>query len=187
MSKAVLRGALLLALLLSLAIRFQSNRARETVVAEFDAGAAIALVLQSHGLELRENPVKPPKLLSAVVYFQRPECKRPSLVLSYFINVEAEPILARVTEPGFERHFYYMDSSWSEQHRASMFLEWLKYMMLDLIGASRYVPAKKAIVLVDPPDCVPAEVIDWRALWERNGQPDTVNRDAGTPSKAARS
>ena len=46
MSKAVVRGALVLALLLSLAVRFQSNRARETIMAEFDAGAAIARVLK---------------------------------------------------------------------------------------------------------------------------------------------
>ena len=175
MSKAVVRGALVLALLLSLAVRFQSNRARETVMAEFDAGAAIARVLQARGFELRENPVKPPKLLSVVVYFQRPECNRASLVLPYFINAEVEPMLARVTEPGFGRHFYYMDSSWPEQQRFAMFLEWLKYATLDLVGASPYVPVKKAIVLADPPDCRPAETIDWRPLWAKTQGPGPVN------------
>jgi hypothetical protein len=168
MSKAVLRSLCLLVVLLSLAVRFVTDRTRQSVMTEFDAGAAIAQVLQSHGLQLRENPVKPPRLLSAVVYFQRPECDRVSLVLPYFINLEVEPLLARVTEPGFDRHFYYLDGSWREQHRPSMYLEWAKHAVLDLFGASPYVPVKEAIVLADPPDCRATEVIDWRALWEKS-------------------
>jgi hypothetical protein len=175
MSKAVVRGICLLMLLLSVAVRFQADRSREAVMTEFDAGAAIAQVLRSHGLQLRENPVKPPMVLSVVVYFQRPECDRASLVLPYFINAETEPLLARVTEPGFDRHFYYMDGSWREEHRVSMFLEWMKYAVLDLFGASPYVPVKKAIVMADPPNCRPADLIDWRVLWEKNRPHNPVN------------
>ena len=134
MSKAAVRGIAALVLLLTVAVRFQADLARRTMMTEFDASAAVAQVLRNHGLELRENPVKPPRVLSVVVYFQRPECDRVSLVLPYFINAEAEPLLARVTEPGFDRHFYYMDSSWQEQHRVSMFLAWAKYAALDLAG-----------------------------------------------------
>jgi hypothetical protein len=162
-------------LLLTVAVRLQSDRTRQAMMVEFNASAAIADMLQSHGLQLHENPVKPPKVLSVVVYFQRPECDRLSVVLPYFINAEAEPLLARVTEPGFDRHFYYMDSSWPEQQRVAMFLEWLKYAALDLVDASRYVPVKKAIVLADPPDCHPADVIDWRTLWEKHRQRDAIN------------
>lgn len=175
MSKAVIRAICLLMLLLSIAVRFQANRSREAVMTEFDVGAEIAQVLRSHGLQLRENPVKPPMVLSVVVYFQRPECDRASLVLPYFINAETEPLLARVTVPGFDRHFYYMDGSWREQHRVSMFLEWMKYAVLDLFGASPYVPVKKAIVMADPPNCLPADVIDWRVLWEKNRPHNSVN------------
>jgi hypothetical protein len=183
MSKAVVRSIAVLILLLTVAVRFQADRTRQTMMSEFDAGAAIAQVLQSHGLELRENPVKLPRLLSVVVYFQRPECNRTSLVLPYFINAEAEPLLARVTEPGFDRHFYYLDSSWREQRRVSMFLAWAKYALLDLLGASPYVPVKKAIVLADPPDCHPTDAIDWQVLWEKNRP-----RNAGAGlSEAARS
>jgi hypothetical protein len=184
MSKALVRSISVLILLLTVAVRFQADRIRQTMMSEFDAGTAIAQVLRSHGLQVRENPVKPPKLLSFVVYFQRPECDRMSLVLPYFINAEAEALLTRVTEPGFERHFYYMDSSWREQHRVSMFLAWAKYAVLDLLGASPYVPIKKAIVLVDPPNCHPAEAIDWRALWEKNRPREAGNAGA---SESARS
>jgi len=177
MSKTVIRSLLLLALLVSVAVRSQSIRTRDMTMREFDVSAAIAQVLQSHGLELRENPLKPPKTLSVVVYFHRPECDRTSLVLPYFINAETEPMLARITEPGFERHFFYLDGSWREQQRMSMFLTWAKYAVLDLFGASPYVPVRKAIVLADPPNCHPSEIIDWRVLWEKNHPHNPVNAD----------
>jgi len=186
MSKVVVRGISVLILLLTVAVRFQADRTRQTMMSEFDAGRGIADVLRSHGLQLGENPVKPPKLLSVVIYFQRPECDRASLVFPYFINAEAEPLLAHVTEPGFERYFYYMDSSWREQHRVSMFLEWAKYAVLDLLGASPYVPVKTAIVLADPPNCRPVDVIDWRMLWAKTHR-DPVSAGDGVASKAARS
>src|ERR1700759_4260508 len=112
MSRAAVRGIAALLLLLTVAVRFQADLSRQTMMSEFDAGAAVEQILRNHGLGSRENRVKPPRALSAVVYFQRPECDRASLLLPYFINAEAEPLLARVTEPGSERHFYYLDSSW---------------------------------------------------------------------------
>jgi hypothetical protein len=173
-NKAFFRGLCLLVLLLSLGVRLRADWSRETAMAEFDASAAVAQILRNYGLQVRENPVKPPRVLSVVVYFQRPECDRTSLVLPYFINAEVEPLLARAAEPGFDRHFYYMDSSWREQHRVSMFLAWARYAVLDLLGASPYVPVKKAIVLADPPDCHPADAIDWRPLWAKKPRPGTV-------------
>jgi hypothetical protein len=56
-----------------------------------------------------------------------------------------------------------------------MYLEWLKYAALDLVGASPYMPVKKAIVLADPPNCHPAETIDWRPLWEKKRPRDPVH------------
>jgi hypothetical protein len=187
MSKPIVRSVAALILLLTVAVRFQADRARQTMMSEFDADRAIAGVLRSHGLQLGENPVKPPKLLSVVVYFQRPECDRTSLVFPYFINAEAEALLARAKVRGYERRFYYMDSSWREQHRVSMFLEWLKYATLDLVGASPYVPVKKAIVLADPPNCHPVDVIDWRVLWTKTRHGNPVNVGDGVASEAARS
>jgi DTW domain-containing protein YfiP len=180
MSKAAVRGVCALILVLTVAVRFQADRTRQTMMSEFDAGRAIADVLRSHGLRLGENPVKPPKMASIVVYFQRPECDRASLVFPYFINAEAEPLLAHVTVPGFERRFYYLDSSWREQRRISMFFEWLKYAALDLVGASPYVPA-------DPPNCRPADIIDWRVLWEKKRPRNPLNAGSGAGSEAARS
>ena len=167
MSKTIIRGLCLLVLVASIAVRVQSNRIREAMMTDFDVGAAIADVIREHGYVVRENPVKPPKVLSVVVYFQRPQCDQASLVLPYFINAETLPLLARVTKPGFERHFFYMDGAWDEQSRVAMFFEWAKFAVLDIFGASRYVPTKKAIVLAESPDCHAVAPIDWRPVWDK--------------------
>src|SRR6476620_435754 len=130
MNRAIIRGLCLLTLVASVAVRFQANQTREAMTTDFDAGAAVTDVIRKHGYVVRENPIKPPKLLSAVIYFQRPECDQASLVLPYFINAETLPLLARVTGPDFDHHFYCMSRSWNEQDRVSMLLEWAKYAVL---------------------------------------------------------
>jgi hypothetical protein len=175
MSKALIRSLCLLALLVSVAVRFQANLSRETMVADFDVGAVVTEIIRKHGYALHDNPIKPPRVLSSVIYFQRPECDQPSLVLPYYINAETLPLLARLTSPGFQYHFYYLDSSWNEESRVPMFFEWAKYAVLDIFGASRYVPVKKAIVLAEAPDCHPAARIDWRSVWQKDNKRKAAN------------
>jgi hypothetical protein len=168
MNKAVLRSLCLLVLVASMAVRFQASRARDAMMTDFDVGAAVTEVIRQHGYVVRENPVKPPKVLSAVIYFQRPGCDQASLVMPYFINSETLPLLARVARPDFDRHFFYLDRSWNEEARVPMFFEWAKFAVLDIFGASQYIPVKKAIVLAEAPDCRPAAPIDWQSVWNKD-------------------
>jgi hypothetical protein len=184
MNKNIVRSLCLLALVASIAVRVEANRTREAMMSDFDVGAAVADVIRQHGLALRENPVKPPKVLSAVVYFQRPECKQVSLVLPYFINAETLPLLSRVTGPDSERHFYYLDGAWDEQSRVAMFFEWARFAVLDAFGASRYVPVKKALVLAEAPDCHPTTAIDWRPVWDKNRSGRAANSGSGGAAQA---
>jgi hypothetical protein len=168
MNKTVLRSLCLLVLLASIAVRFQTNRGREAMAADFDVGAAVTEVIRQHGYVVRENPVKPPKVLSSVIYFQRPGCDQASLVLPYFINAETLPLLTRVSRPDFDHHYFYLDGSWNEEARVPMFFEWAKYAVLDIFGASQYIPVRKAIVLAEAADCRPAVPIDWRPVWNKD-------------------
>jgi hypothetical protein len=168
MNSTVIRGLCLLVLLASVAVRFQANRSREAMMTGFDVGAAVTAVIRQHGYAVRENPVKPPAMLSAVIYFQRPECDRASLVLPHFINEETQSLLLRAAGPGSAQHFFYLDGSWNDQARVAMFLEWARYAVLDIFGASRYIPVKQAIVLAEASDCHPAIAIDWRPVWEKD-------------------
>ena len=49
-----------------------------------------------------------------------------------------------------------------------MFFEWAKYAVLDIFGASRYVPVRLAIVLAEAPDCHPVAALDWGAVWDKS-------------------
>jgi len=175
MKTFVLRGLLLVVLVASVAVRFETNRSRSATASDFDASEAAAAVIRAHGYALRENPVKPPRLLSRVVYFQRPECDQASLVLPYFINEEVVQLLSRVTEPGFENRFFYIDRDWGEQARAAMVLHWIKHAVLNVFGASQYLPVKMAIVLADPPNCHPKRPINWRPIWEKDAHAHAAN------------
>jgi hypothetical protein len=125
-------------------------------------------VIREHGYALRENPVKPPLMLADAVYFQRPECDSASFALPFLLNAETLPMLTRLNKPDFGRRYFYMDRSWDEQNRVAMVLQWVKYTVLDIVGASPYVPFKKALLLADPPGCSSTATIDWRRVWDRD-------------------
>ena len=175
MNKTLIRGLCLLVVLASVVVRFQANKTRLEMTADFDVAAAVTDVIRQHGYALRENPIKPPSLLAGVIYFQRPECEQASLVLPHFINEETQTLLTRVEKPGSNRHFYYLDGSWNEQARVAMFLAWARFAVLDVFGASQYIPVKKAIVLAEAPGCHPATPIDWRPVWEKHRDRSAVN------------
>lgn len=175
MNKVLIRSVCLLAFLMSIAVRLQTNLSRETMVSDLEVAASVTDIVRKHGYAVHNNPIKPPKVLSSVIYFQRPECDQASLVLPYFINAEILPLLTRVTSPGFHHHFFYMDRSWSKESRVPMFFEWAKYAVLDIFGASKYVPVKKALVLAEAPGCHPVARIDWRSVWQRDSKRKAAN------------
>src|SRR5436190_932230 len=59
--------------------------------------------------------------------------------------------------------------------REAMALQWIKHLVLNMFGASPYIPVKLAIVLADPPNCRPVQAIDWRPVCERDRQAHAVN------------
>jgi hypothetical protein len=162
-----LRILCVLALVVSIVVRFQMNRSREADIATLDVSAAVSDVVRASGFALLENPFKPPLMGAVAVYFQRPGCKRASVIMPYPINAETLPLLSKLADKDFEQHFFYLGKSWSQQNRPGMYLEWFKYTVLGLFGASPYVTVKKAIVLAEPPDCMPPAAVDWSVVWNR--------------------
>jgi hypothetical protein len=168
MKSTVARIVLLLFLLSTVAVRIHALQSRDTMVASFDIDAAIKTLIRENGLPLRENPVKPPSVLSVAVYFQRQECAAPSVVVPFDLNFEALPLLARVAPPQSYTHsFFYLDGSWPEQDRVLIFGEWLRHAALNLAGATPFVPVKTAVVVAEPAACQASVRLDWRAIWER--------------------
>jgi hypothetical protein len=167
---AAFRAFLVFLLIASVAIRFRAIQDRNDIIAGYDPSAAIADVLKTSGLQLGENPVPSPKLLSVVVYFQRPGCGRLSYAMPFRLNVQALPMIRRVADAGYRFRFYYFDGSWAEQDRWVLFRYWLKQAALAMVGASRYIPAVTAMVLAEPENCAAPQTVDWQSVWERERQ-----------------
>jgi hypothetical protein len=168
MNTSAIRILCLLMIFASIVVNYRMIGSRDTKMADFDIHAAIMDVIRKQGLPLRDNPIKLPKVLSQIIYFQRPECSQASMVMPYPLSFEALPLLARVIDADFERRFIYLGGSWNAEDRISMHLEWAKQKILGFFGASRYLTAKTAIVLAEPSDCRSAAPIDWRFVWDRD-------------------
>ena len=127
---------------------------------------------------MKSNPAKPSSVRSSAVYFQRPDCAEPSVVVPFSLNFEALPFLARIVPSrSYTQTFLYLDGEWPTQSRVRMFLEWLKHAVLEVAGNTRYLPVKTAIVLAEPSSCRSPAYIDWRLIW------DNEERNQGQPFK----
>jgi hypothetical protein len=169
MKSTVARIVLLLLLLSTVAVRIHALQSRDTIASSFDIDAAIKTLIRENGLPLRENPAKPSSILSVAVYFQRQECAAPSVVVPFDLNFEALPLLDRMAPPQSYTHsFFYLDGSWPEQDRVRIFSEWLKHAVLNLAGATPFLPVKTAVVVAEPESCQASVRVDWRAIWERS-------------------
>lgn len=179
MSKLALRSSLAILVLTSAWVKYQSIVNRDATAAGFDIGVAIAEVINAHGLVLRENPIKPPKILADIVYFERPECGLPSLVMPFTHNYATVPLLSKVIADDYSRRFIYLDRTWAEQNRSGYLLESTRHTVLSLLGLSRYVSVKTAIVVAEPPSCRPSFDVDWRLIW------DSARHSASMRAKSA--
>jgi hypothetical protein len=151
---------------LTLAIRLRSIEHRDAMIASFDIGSAIKELAKENGLDAQENSTN---LVPGAIYFKRPECPAPSIILPFDLNFEALPPLSRIAPlPSYTYIFLYLDGSWATQNRASIFATRLKHSVLGLFGASRFLPVRQAIVLAEPNGCPGSARFDWQLIWDRN-------------------
>ncbi len=174
MNWLALRVFLVLVLVTSLAIRYQSIRTRDSFIERYNISVAISGLLTAEGMELIENPYRPPKSLSDIVYFSSADCASRSLIMPFAINNDALAKLNRVYETGHKVRYYYLDNSWPEPNRTMMFVSWIKHSVLAMFGATSYQPIHKAIAVVEAPECATAENIKWQSLWERSAMLKTI-------------
>lgn len=167
MKANALRGFLAVALLVSLGIRYHSIHEREAILAKVKLPAVIASVVASHGMVLRANPVQPPKVLSRIVYFERPGCDAPSLAMPTELHIDAMGYLARTRISDYRYSFIYIDKTWKSQDRIGLHFNWLKHTALGVIGKSAYFPLQEAIVLAEPAKCATTDTIDWKQVWDK--------------------
>jgi hypothetical protein len=173
--KSALRAFLLVLLVVSALVRVQTIRDREDMIARHDSRQAVTALLTRSGLQVNENPLRPPKILSWIVYFHRPGCGQTSLAMPFRMNLEALPIVGRVAAEGYKYRFYYLDGSWPTQDHLVMFRLWLTHAVLSVIAASPYIPVHTALVTADPVACDVRETVDWKLVWNREHQRSAID------------
>lgn len=163
----LMRSLITLVLVSSLTIRFQAIHSRDNSLSEHDVSAAMAHIVQISGLQVLENPHKPPAVLAPVVYFQRSECEGKSLAMPFMWNIEPMTILSQAKKPRDPHHFWYFGTNWDgqKQPRVEMFLLWLKYSLMDTFGESPYRPINFVIATSDPEGCHAKENVAWENIW----------------------
>lgn len=168
MKATAARLALLVLLVTTVGIRFHALGLRDAMISSFEIDLAVKTLISESGFSLKENPAKRPSILSSAVYFQRPECSEPSIVVPFSLNYEALPLLARIVPAQSYSHtFIYLDGNWSAQNRVLMFAEWFRHAALNLVDTTRYLPVKTAVVVAEPAACQTAARVDWRLIWDR--------------------
>jgi hypothetical protein len=172
------RLALLVLLLMTMAIRAHAVAARNSWLTAFDFDSAVKALLRDSDYTMRRNPVGPPSVLSSAVYFMRPGCAQPSILMPFGINYEALPYLQRIAPEGYARSYIYLDGIWPVQNRSLMFIKWLRAAALDTIGRGSFLPVTTAVALAEPAECRADSDIDWRLIWDRAWYRSHV-RDAG--------
>ena len=168
MTTTVIRLALLSMIIVIAAIRMHAVKTRDALDASFDVDLSVKSLIESQGLTLKTNPKQPPNILSAAVYFQRPDCAEPSVVIPFSLNFEALPLLARIVSlQSYTQTFHYLSGKWPTQNRARMFIEWFKHAVLEVTDNTSYLPVKTAVVLAEPLSCHSPTLIDWRLIWDK--------------------
>jgi len=180
----LVRGLLLVLIVVSVGTRSLAIRQRDATVGGFDVGSAIRSAVAARGYVSLSNPVKPPKVLSSVHYFERPGCAAPTLVMPFGISIEAKPLLHRAAGAGYNYRFIFLDAATSVQSRVVFYAEWLKHAALGIVGASPYLPLKVALAVADPVGCGTPDAIDWREVWRTPPASSAREQQFASPGRA---
>ena len=162
-----LRGVLATALIVSLALKFQATRDRAVVDGAFDMRRAVTELTRLHGWTEQAPSVPLRPSLRTAMYFAAPGCSRAAIVVPVALNLEIVSLLGRIVEPGYRKRFYYIEHTAPVHRRIALYSEWMKHYLLSLAGLTRYLPARSAVMVAEPPDCHASEHVDWRLIWER--------------------
>ena len=167
MKANVFRVIFIVLLVSSLALRQRAIFNRSEAVSGIDMISAISQLVQANQVQLLENPGRQSKFLENLVYFAKPGCSEPSIVMPFALHFDPMMMYTRAIKPGYSHRFYYLDKEWPEQDRVAMHITWLKVSGLAIFDATPFLPVNMAIMVAEPEHCSGASPIDWRLLWDR--------------------
>jgi hypothetical protein len=133
---------------------------------EIDMRAVVSGMLARQGFEPRLSTQGPGNALASVD-IDIAQCAGTLKIVPLELTVAEEPWLSEVLDPKAAKRFVYLEGTWHDVNRIGMRLEWLRHRVPAMLGMSRYIAHPWALLLVGPPGCNVAEIVDWRMMWDR--------------------
>jgi hypothetical protein len=99
--------------------------------------------------------------------FEAPGCSSPVHVTVLFVTLEGEDLIRNAPEQGSVRYIY-IDRTWTEPSRFSIYLKRLELVALAVFGLTQYVPSWQMLRVESPIGCDAADAIDWQVVWNRD-------------------
>jgi hypothetical protein len=161
MSASLLRVILACLLLTTASVKVWGTRMTDP-----DIRPALVALLEHQGWPTHDDPDSP-RLLRTPIFFEAPGCESPAQIFLIDLSLQMMPMLDRIIGPGNTRRIVYVGRTWPAEDRLGLRLEWLRHKVLSLFGIGRYVASSTALVVVEPPGCRAADLLDWSLVWDR--------------------
>jgi hypothetical protein len=133
---------------------------------QYDMRAVVTSMLASQGFEPRLSPQGPGNALPSVD-IDIARCGGTVKIMPLELTVPEWQWLSEAIDPKAAKRFVYLEGTWHDVDRIGMRLEWLRHRIPAMFGMGRYVTDSVALLLVGPPGCNLAEIVDWRMMWDR--------------------
>ena len=165
----ILRVLIVAVILGSIGLRYKTLALREATDASFDISNATYQIIAASGAEMHDNPVRPPKILSSVIYFREAGCEAIEFAMPISISVDMDTYLFRLGKPEYSRVVHFFDRNWPAQDRVAQRAVWLYNYTMTILGLSDNHLSQDAIVVGGPPACLDKSTIDWPSIWRQHG------------------
>ncbi|MFN0219988.1 MAG: hypothetical protein ACKVP4_14390 [Hyphomicrobium sp.] len=161
MNKHVFRLIAVAALGLSLVVRTRTE-ALQHVHDKVDFRGAVVAVMKSKMSEVRELRTGFAGVLA--------DCPRPIIVTPLALSLFDAPILQKAMSKDYKHRFVYIEAAQTGVRQFWLYLEWCKQTVLASIGATPYLPLKRAVMVSTPPECEMPATVDWQSIWREDNR-----------------
>jgi hypothetical protein len=127
--------------------------------------AAIIRVAQSGGLTFHQNSTISGTDIRTLV-FDAEGCSQPVLIALLSLTFAEEPTVRSTREPGYALKYFYIERSWADPPRLTVYFERVKYVALAMLGLTQFTPSRQVLLVESPPRCSVASDINWQGVWQ---------------------
>jgi hypothetical protein len=127
---------------------------------------SVIRVADSAGLAFRERTTISGTDIPALI-FDAAGCPQSVLLALLSLTFEEDPAVRSAREPGYASKYFYIERSWTEPSRLTVYVERVKYVVLAILGLTQLTPSRQVLLVESPPHCSAAADVNWSRVWLR--------------------